>query len=157
MNPLIIKYGRDILLSENMQKEKKFMSHGAVSCYDHSVNVAEMSLDIAKKLGIRVDVRSLVRGSLLHDYYLYDWHEKDKSHRMHGFHHAKKALENAMRDFTLSKIERDIIVKHMFPLTFPAPKYRESWIVCIADTLCAAKETVLHKNKKSVAEMQGGR
>ncbi|MDE7120932.1 MAG: hypothetical protein K2O42_02090, partial [Oscillospiraceae bacterium] len=37
-------------------------------------------------------------------------------------------------------IERDIIRKHMFPLCFPFPKYRESFIITIADKCCAASE-----------------
>ena len=28
----------------------------------------------------------------------------------------------------------------MFPVTSKLPKYLESWIVCIVDTLCATKE-----------------
>ena len=88
-----------------------------------------------------VDKQSLVRGALLHDYFLYDWHEKDGGHRLHGFFHAERALHNARRDFNLNFIERDIIRKHMFPLNITPPKFRESWIVTWADKLCAAEET----------------
>ena len=81
------------------------------------------------------------------NYFLYDWHEKDDSHKWHGFHHAKKALENALEDFKLNEIERDIIACHMFPLNIRPPKYRESWLVCYADKVCSGLETV--KRKKS--------
>jgi uncharacterized protein len=148
MNKEILKYGSDILSSENMQKEKCFLSHGTTSCYTHSLRVADMSVSIAKKLKLKANHKFLVRGALLHDYYLYDWHEKDASHKWHGFFHAGKALKNANRDFTLSEEEMDIIEKHMFPLNLSFPKYIESWIVCIADKICATMETTEGKIKK---------
>ena len=52
------------------------------------------------------------------------------------------ALENAERDYELNDIERDMIKKHMFPLNPAPPKYIETVILCIADKICAFKETV---------------
>ena len=87
---------------------------------------------------LRIEEKSLVRGALLHDYFLYDWHTGGD--KLHGLHHAARALENAEKDFDLGDIERDIIKRHMFPLNIRPPKYRESWIVCLADKICAANE-----------------
>lgn len=123
-----------------MQAEKKFLHHGKISCYDHSLAVAYLSLWLAKKCRLRVDTQSLVRGALLHDYFLYDWRVPDKSHRLHGFFHPKAAWENASRDFSLNHREEDIIRKHMFPLTLYPPRYRESVLVVIADKICAVCE-----------------
>ena len=53
-----------------------------------------------------------------------------------------EAHKNARRDFELNEIEQDMIRKHMFPLNPVPPKYRESWILCMADKICASKETV---------------
>ena len=83
-----------------------------------------------------------MRGALLHDYFLYDWHEAPGKHKLHGFTHPKTALRNAMRDTGLNEIEKDIIIHHMFPLTPIPPKSREGMIVCTADKICAAKETM---------------
>ena len=80
--------------------------------------------------------------ALLHDYFLYDWHKADPSHRLHGFYHPGTALRNARQDFALTPREENIIHRHMFPLTPMPPATREAWIVCLADKYCAAAETV---------------
>lgn len=137
--------GRDIILDPRAQEMKKFTQHGTTSVFEHCVSVAKFSLLMAyfleRNLHIKVDKTSLVRGALLHDYFLYDWHVADASHRLHGFTHAKAAWRNACRDFNLNEREKDIIVKHMFPLTIVPPKYRESIIVTCADKWCALCET----------------
>ena len=75
----------------------------------------------------------------------------DKSHRLHGFTHPYVACRNAEKEFLLNNIERDIIKRHMFPLTPVPPRYKESWIVTAADKLSASYETVeifIRKYKK---------
>ncbi len=94
------------------------------------------------RVGISVDRASLLRGALLHDYFLYDWHDPDPSHRLHGFRHPFFALARAEEDFELTPRERNIIVRHMFPLVPVPPTCREAWIVCLADKWCALRETV---------------
>jgi uncharacterized protein len=136
-------YGKDILKSKKVKSQKQFIQHGNVSVYDHTYSVAVLSLYLADKLNINVDEKSLVRGALLHDYFLYDWHVKDKSHRLHGYTHANTALKNAKRDFKINKIEENMIKCHMFPLNlFSIPKYKEAKILCICDKLCAISETL---------------
>lgn len=147
----ILKYGSDILFSPNMQLEKHFLQHGEVSVFAHSIAVTcaciWLSGFLRTRLNIRLDERALVRGALLHDYFLYDWHVPDKSHRLHGFFHAQRALENASRDFALGEIERDMILRHMFPLNLRPPVFRESIVLCIADKLCAADETLTRQSR----------
>ena len=139
---MIKYYGKEILESKNMQKEKTFMQHGNISVFDHSVAVTIKCLQIAHTLKIPVDQKTLIRGALLHDYFLYDWHESDKSHRLHGFTHAKRSLINAEKEYELNKIEKNMIYCHMFPLNIRIPKFRESVILCIADKIVATKETL---------------
>ena len=136
--------GKSIILSPEAQVMKKFIQHGDTSVFDHCIAVAKFSLLIAhfleKTIKISFDKDSLVRGALLHDYFLYDWHIKGESRRFHGFTHPRTAMNNADRDFELNDVERDIIVKHMFPLTPFIPAFRESFIVGIADKWCATAE-----------------
>ncbi len=145
----IIKiYGFDILNSENMIKQKDYIQHGNISVYEHSLRVCYLSLEIAGKFNLNVDVKSLVRGALLHDYFLYDWHIKDKSHRLHGFTHPKTAYNNAKKEFTLNDIEKDIIIKHMFPLIILPPVHLESYVVTVADKISAVRETFVNSDIK---------
>lgn len=139
---LLALFGKEILASPSMQREKKFMQHGRTSCFEHSVRVAYLSLLLAKKIRLSVDARSLVRGALLHDYFLYDWHIPEPGRRLHGLFHPRAALLNAVRDFSLNPREEDIIRKHMFPLTLAPPKYRESLLVILADKICAVCEVL---------------
>lgn len=138
----VYRLGADILASEGMQSEKQYRQHGTTSVFEHSVRVACLGVCIAALLHIKTNERSLVRGALLHDYFMYDWHIPDRGHRLHGFTHAARALENAVRDFDTDRIERNIIARHMFPLNLTPPRYIESIIVCIADKICAACETL---------------
>lgn len=122
-----------------------FIQHGSVTVYDHVTSVARQSCRMAdslERLGVSVDRPSLVRGALLHDYFLYDWHVADPSHRLHGFTHPFTALRNAERDYVLTDCERNIIKHHMFPLVPAPPTCREAWIVTMADKACALRETL---------------
>ena len=128
--------GRDILLDPKSQQMKNYIQHGTTTVFEHCVSVAKFSLLMAhyleKTLRIKVDRDSLVRAALLHDYFLYDWHDKTvPGHNIHGFTHPGTACRNADRDFGLNEVEKDIISKHMFPLTIMPPKYRESVIVTL--------------------------
>ena len=75
---------------------------------------------------------------LLHDFYLYDWHEAAPP--FHGYRHPFCAVREAEARFQLNPVERDIIKKHMFPLTPFPPVNLESRIVCYADKASAVED-----------------
>ena len=137
-------YAWDILHSDNFDKSKNNMQHGTISVKEHSLQVARQSVIISELLGIEHSRRDLVRGALLHDYFLYDWHKADKEnpHRLHGFHHPARALRNAEYEYELTDRQREIIIKHMWPLTIKPPMCREAWVVTAADKYCSFLETV---------------
>jgi uncharacterized protein len=132
----------------NVQSMKNYCQHGKVSTFRHCRNVAFCSFWLNRSFHAGADPESLVRGAFLHDYYLYDWHEKDKSHRLHGYHHPMTALKNAQREFDLNETECDIIENHMWPLTlFHYPKSKEAVLVCIADKICTVQEVINSSQK----------
>ena len=60
------------------------------------------------------------------------------------------AFDNAKKEFKLNAIEKNIIQAHMFPLSIVMPKYKESWIVVMADKICAMNEIVSNLKLKLV-------
>lgn len=135
----INKYADNILNYPKYKSQSKYIQHGKTSVLTHEMNVAIYCLKLVNRYNIKIDKKALIRGSLLHDYFLYDWHTS-KNH-FHGFSHAKIAMNNAIRDFNINNIERNMIITHMFPLNLRIPKYKESIILCIADKIVATKET----------------
>lgn len=140
-NQLLELHCADILSSPGMDVERGCIQHGDTSVFEHSVNVTLTCAALAQRLGVPVDERALMRGALLHDYFLYDWHMPDPSHRLHGFRHPGFARTNAIRDFGVGPLEQHMIARHMFPLTPLPPTCREGLILCVADKLVASRET----------------
>ena len=123
------RLGRDVLENRDMQALRTFPQHGTVSRYEHCLAVCYIALRLADKWRVRVDRRSMVRGALLHDFFMYNWN-------------AREALCNAQKQFELNEIERDVIKKHMFPLNIALPRYRETALVSAADKISAVMELV---------------
>lgn len=65
-----------------------------------------------------------------------------------GAHHPVLAAENAREVFDVSLLEHDIIVKHMWPMTFKLPKYKESYVIVFVDKYCALLEVMSPKYQK---------
>jgi uncharacterized protein len=129
---------RDLIAHRAVVSMTHYSQHGHTTCLEHSLRVSYTSYKICKRLGL--DARSAARGGLLHDFFLYDWHEKNSHRGLHGFTHPKAALKNAEHYFDLNERERDIIASHMWPLTPRLPKYREAYVVLMADKYCALLE-----------------
>ena len=130
---------RSTVNNSRMNVGKNHIQHGNTSVFLHSMAVAYYCDRLSYILGVKVDRKALIRGALLHDYFLYDWH-KTHTQKLHGLHHPEAALINAEKDFELSDIEKEIISRHMFPLTLQPPKCRESILVCIVDKFCSLYE-----------------
>lgn len=142
---------KDILNHEEFLKLKNYFHHNS-SIYDHVLDVSYVAYKICKYL--QLDYVSAARGGLLHDFFLYDWRNHDlpdlAKEKFHGLHHPGIALLNSEKYFSLNEIEKDIIVKHMWPLTLIPPRYRESFIVTFTDKYISSREYI-YKIKKSYA------
>ena len=138
---LVLEHCGDILAHPNMRLETESIQHGTTTVLEHSATVAATALLVARQLHIPVDVHALARSALLHDYFLYDWHVADRSHRLHGFTHPYKSARNAARDHDATTFEQAMIRTHMFPLTLMPPTSREAWLLCLADKWVATSET----------------
>lgn len=132
----------DLIGHEAVLQMKQYMQHGNTSCFQHCVNVSYYNYRLCKFFSL--NTRAAARAGLLHDLFLYDWHsyKKPKGKRFHVATHPKAASDNAAKFFLINDIEKDIIEKHMFPITFTLPKYKETVIIILTDKYCGLIETV---------------
>lgn len=144
LNNVLKQHASDILSSDNFRKTSKHLQHGNVSVKQHCLDVARNSVALNRKFRLGCEEKELVRGALLHDYFLYDWHDADCEDCVswHGFFHPGIALKNALKEYRLTTKEQDIIKKHMWPMTFVPPKYKEGWVVTLVDKYCSTLETL---------------
>ena len=130
----------DILTNE-VFKKLEIIKHHDSNRLDHSLKVSYYSYIVARKLGL--DYKEVARGGLLHDFYLnrtVDYRKFKDKFMLYTTKHPQDALENAEQYFSLSSKEKDIIRTHMFPIDIKIPKYMESWIVNIVDTVVSTCE-----------------
>ncbi len=138
---------RDIVKTKEFRSMKCCKHHIKGSVYEHSIKVAYLCYKHHKKHGTSIDLGEFVRGALLHDFYLYDWHDMLPGHRLHIFTHPKYALLNAIKHYPeLTGRQQDMIGRHMFPLTLLPPKTRVGWLVCYYDKIAALSD-YFGKNK----------
>ena len=136
----------DILSNETVKQMHNYIQHGEISCYTHCYYVAYYTYLICKKL--KLDYKSAVRGAMLHDLFLYDWHTTSPADinekGVHAWAHPRIALKNASKIFNLNDTEKDIIRNHMWPVTLKFPKTREAFIVSCMDKYSATAETFMN-------------
>ncbi len=130
---------KDIINDEAVQSMDNIKHHvHNVTCLDHCVFVSYVSFVLCKKLNL--NYVAAARAGLLHDLYLCDWSKTNVSRFRRLMIHPAMALKNAEK-FSLSHLERDIIIKHMWPVTLrQLPGYRESMVVNLVDKICACVE-----------------
>lgn len=137
---------KDLLDSEAVRRLRLFPHHKHVNRFEHSLYVAYRSYRMAKRLGW--DSRAAARGGMLHDLFFYDWRVKDPARGWHVTYHPAEACRQAEKRFSLSPVERDIILKHMWPLSPHMPRYRESVAVMLMDKYCALMEVLFLGRRK---------
>ena len=131
---------KDITENSSVLSLKEHVQHMKGSRYKHCYEVAFFTYVLTKKLGL--DYISATRGAMLHDFYFYDWRNKgvEGQKHFHAYRHPRIALNNATENFELNDLEKDIILKHMWPLTIRLPRFSESYIVTFVDKYCAMRE-----------------
>lgn len=135
---------KDIISHPVVLQMKNFYQHCDTDCYDHCLNVAYNNFRICRHLGL--DARSAARGGMLHDLFLYDWrqHRRKTGDRLHAITHPIAAYKNARKYFKLNKIEKEVITKHMWPVSVIPPRYAETYVICLTDKYCGSREIAEH-------------
>lgn len=139
-DPDYMRCVKDIMDSPVFQSMENFIQHGNTTCKVHCIKVSYMSYCICRKLGW--DYKETARAGLLHDLFLYDWHThaRETGKHFHGFTHPRTALNNAVMYFELTGKEKDMILRHMWPLTPIPPKSREGMVIIYSDKFCGLAE-----------------
>ena len=141
-NPLILKM-------------KEIPMHRGSNCYIHSFKVAKYAIKRAIKKKKTYNLKNVVLGAILHDYYLYDWRTDKSKRKKHGSQHPFIANNNAKRDFEISNEVSEIITTHMWPLTPKHyPKSKEAKLVDFADDVIATREALTCKKYKKKREQE---
>lgn len=131
---------KDIISNDTVQQMKNYRQHYETTCFDHCYIAAYYCYLICKKFNL--DYKSATRAAMLHDLFLYDWREKNSRKGFHAFTHGKLACKNACELFELNEKEKDIIIKHMWPVTIAFPKSIEGFILTFVDKYCALSESL---------------
>ncbi len=126
-------------------RNKKFIelkdeNHHGISRLEHSLNVAHIVYYICKKLRMK-NLVSATRAALMHDFFT----SEDMNYKNSLVNHPAVACENAIKYFNINALEQNIIKSHMFPTGIEMPKYKESFIVTLADKLAAIYECTRYK------------
>ncbi len=134
-------HAKQLLSDGRLHLTKGYIQHSDMTVFQHCAHVAYISCVLCVKLGLKnISYDELIRASLLHDYFLYDWHDGPPFNFRHAFGHPTFAAHNAARDYKLTAKEIQIIKRHMWPLTIIPPTCREGWIVVLADKICTLLE-----------------
>ena len=154
--PEFFSYVRDIYDCPEWRSMDQYIQHADITRCQHIMSVAYTSFLTAKSGG--ANVSDTARGAMLHDLFYYDWHTRgDGTHRLHGYRHPGFALKNAGELFELTDVQKDIIHRHMWPLTVVPPRYRESYIVTYWDKYCATQEILIKKSPAYRAKFEAAK
>ena len=130
----------ELVNNETVQEMKKYRQHYNTSCFEHCYTAAYYCYLICKKYNL--DYVSATRAAMLHDLFLYDWRKRQDDRKgLHAFTHGQTACDNACKLFDLNEKEKDIIIKHMWPVTLAFPRSIEGFILTFVDKHCAMQET----------------
>lgn len=139
---------QDILDNKVFQSMDQFIQHGHTTCKEHCIQVSYIAFELCRNRGW--DSRSAARAGLLHDLFLYDWHThaRETGNHFHGLTHPRVAMNNAARYFQISEKEKNMILRHMWPLTPIPPKSKEGFVILYADKFCGVAEVASQMKKQ---------
>lgn len=134
----------EIINHPDYQEMKELIAHGRITVYQHSLDVARLCFRYNSRMHLGIDEKELTEGALLHDFYLYDWHDASirvPLFKMHGYTHPSTACNNAKDRFNVDERVQNVIKSHMWPLTLRSlPSNKAAWLVCLCDKIVATRE-----------------
>ena len=133
---------RDIINNEEFLK-LKFYRHHDNTRLDHCLKVSYNTYKLAKKFNL--DYKAAARAGLLHDFFYGDLRYINVIERKYMLNaHPYFAYYNASKIFKLNEKEKNMILSHMFPISYEVPRYKESILLDLVDDLEALKEVGIY-------------
>ncbi|AEJ23342.1 HD domain-containing protein [Weissella koreensis] len=121
----------DLLQQPAVQELANYTQHHHSDRLTHSIMVSYWSYRLGLRLGL--NATALARAGILHDLFYYDWRDTKFELGTHAFIHPRVSLRNAEKITSLSEMEKDIILKHMWGSTWAMPHYWESLLLNLVD------------------------
>lgn len=132
----------EILRNDKVLKMKQYRQHHNMDCFNHCLFVSYNTYLICKKHNL--DYIAAARAGMVHDLFLYDWRKRENGRKgFHAFTHGKTAYNEASTFLDLNDKEKDMIIKHMWPVTPALPKYKETFIITYVDKFFAVAEAFI--------------
>ena len=143
---------QSFLHDERILLMKNISMHRGSNCYIHSFKVAKLAIKRALRHK-KGDLYIILLGSILHDYYLYDWRIDKSKMKSHLKDHPYIAAENAEKDFGIHEPIKKVIKSHMWPINFTEfPKTKEARIISHADKTIYLREIICSRRYKKKRE-----
>lgn len=133
---------RDLLNCGDIMRLGDYSHHIGTSRLQHSLNVSYYNFMLCRLF--HLDARAAARAGLLHDLFFYDRKTHRKIRNRHCAEHANIALYNASMRFSISELEGDMILNHMWPMTPHLPRHAETYMITLVDKFCATAELSAH-------------
>ena len=141
----------DLLNQEKVQEMKHYRQHYNINCFEHCLFVTYNTYLICKKY--HLDYISGARAGMVHDLFLYDWRKRENGRKgLHAYTHPKVALKHVSTFLNLNDKEKDMILKHMWPVTPAIPKYKETFVITFVDKYFAVAEAFIKTKNNKVEE-----
>ena len=119
---------KDIVTNEEFMKLQNEVHHSTTR-FNHSLRVA---YEVYNKLkDNNQNYVDATRAALLHDFFFDDDLSSSQNDRLNN--HPLVALENAKKYFDINELQENIILSHMYPLSYCLPRFKESWVVSLMD------------------------
>lgn len=119
---------KDIVTNEEFMKLQNEVHHSTTR-FNHSLRVA---YEVYNKLkDNNQNYVDATRAALLHDFFFDVDLSSSQNDRLNN--HPLVALENAKKYFDINELQENIILSHMYPLSYCLPRFKESWIVSLMD------------------------
>lgn len=145
-------YVSDLLDDKSVLSLGEFRHHIGTTRFQHSLNVSYYTFLLCRFF--RLNAKSAARAGLLHDLFFYDRHTHERVANSHPAEHANIAFYNASQMFSISELEGDMIINHMWPMTRHLPRHRETFMITLVDKFCAVAEVMTFAMRKTGSKVK---